>query len=366
MRCIVAHELSRQRVGRARSAGAIGAAERSRDRLSGLAYGMYMYRIVSACACLLALVSTTGSAADVAKSYFQRPLRIIVPFAPGGGQDITARLLATKLTELVGQQVVVDNRPGGAGIIAAETMLKAPPDAHTMYLASTAFVLTPSLRKSLPFDTLKDFAPVKRVSSAAATLCVHVSMPVNNVKDLVRLAKAKPGQITFGSSGFAASSHLSGELFKMLAGVDIVHVPYKGSALAATALVSGEVVMGFNNAAVTVPHVRAGKLKMLGVTTPQRSPFLPDVPTIAEAGVPGFENTIWNGIVVNAATPRAGISALYDALSRVLQAPDVKERMAQDGSIPIVGDTPADYAAFIKSETSKWAKVMRQAGIKPE
>ena len=323
-------------------------------------------RYVSCAIVVLTLASLGAHAADTQKSPFLKPLRIIVPFAPGGGQDIIARLLATRLTEIVGQQVIVDNRPGGAGIIAGETLLKAPADGHTMYLASTSFVVTPSLRKSLPFDTLKDFAPVTRVSSAPGTLVVHASLPVRNVRELVRLAKSKPGQITYGSAGVASNSHLSGELFKVLAGIDMVHVPYKGSALASNALVSGEIVMGFSNAAATMPHVRAGRLKLLGVTTPKRSPFMPDVPTIAEAGVPGFENTVWSGVVVSAATPKTVISALHEPLSRTIQAPEFRERLAQDGAVPFAGDTPAEYAAFLKAEIEKWNKVVRQAGIKPE
>ena len=321
---------------------------------------------VIALACACATIAGIAHAGEVQKAAFQRPLRIIVPFAPGGGQDTTARLLAARLNEIVGQQVIVDNRPGGAGIIAAETLLKAPADGHTMYLASTSFVVTPSLRKSLPFDPLRDFASVTRVSSAPGTLVVHASLPANTVRDLVRLAKSKPGQITFGSAGVASNSHLSGELFKVLAGVDIVHVPYKGSALASTALVSGEIVMGFSNVIATMPHVKSGRLKVLGVTTAKRSSFLPDVPTIAEAGVPGFENTIWNGILAAAATPKTALSALYEALARTLQAPEFRDRLAQEGAVPFAGDTPDAYSAFIKAEIEKWRKVVRRAGIKPE
>ena len=321
--------------------------------------------VACACVCLIA-AGLTAHAADFPKTPFQRTLRIIVPFAPGGGQDTTARLLASRLSEIAGQQVVVDNRPGGAGIIAGEALLKALADGHTMYLASTSFVVTPSLRKSLPFDPLKDFAPVTRVSSAPGTMVVHASLPVSNVRDVVRLAKAKPGQITYGSSGVAGSSHLSGELFKRLAGVDIVHVPYKGSALAMTALVSGEVALGFSNVIATMPHVKGGRLKVLGVTTATRSPFLPDVPTIAEAGVPGFENVIWNGILASAATPKPTLAAVYDAVARSLQAPEFKDRLAQEGAVPFAGDTPETYGAFLKAEIEKWGKVVRQAGIKPE
>ena len=317
-------------------------------------------------ACVSLLVACAAHGADVPKSAFQRPLRIIVPFAPGGGQDTGARLLAVKLTDITGQQVLVDNRPGGAGIIAAETLLKAPADAHTMYLASTSFVVTPSLRKTLPFDTVRDFAPITRVSSAPGTLVVHASLPVSSVRELIRLARAKPGQITFGSAGVASNSHLSGELFKMLTGVDIIHVPYKGSALASAALVSGEVAIGFSNYSATMPHVKAHRLKLLGVTTPKRSPFLPDAPTLAEAGIPGFENTIWNGVVVSAATPKAAVTTLHEAIARALQSADLKERLAQEGATAFVNDTPADYAAFIRIEIDKWGKVVRQAGIKPE
>jgi len=309
-----------------------------------------------------------GSNAPAAelKSQFQRPLRILVPFAPGGGQDTTARLLGGKLTDLIGQQILVDNRPGGAGIIAAETALKAPADGHTVYLASTSFVVTPSLRKSLPFDPLKDFAPIMRVSSTPGTLVVHASLPVRNVRELIQLARSKPGQITYGSAGVASNSHLSGELFKVLTGVDMIHVPYKGSALATAALISGETVIGFSNAIATLPQVRAGRLKMLGVTTRKRSPLLPDVPTIAEAGVPGFENTIWSGVVVAAATPKPMQNALHEAVSRALESPEVKERLARDGSEPFIGDTPAEYGAFIKAEIAKWAQVVRKAGIEAQ
>jgi len=304
--------------------------------------------------------------ADTLRSQFQRPLRIVVPFAPGGGQDTTARLLGSKITEFTGQQVIVDNRPGGGGIIAAETTLKAPADGYTMYLASTSFVVTPSLRKSLPFDTVKDFAPIMRVSNSPGVLAVHASLPVRNVKELVQLAKSKPGQITFGSAGVASNSHLSGELFKVLAGVDIIHVPYKGSAPAMNALVGGEIIMGFSNAVTTIPHVKAGRLKALGVTTLKGSPLLPGVPSVAEAGVPGFENMIWSGIVVNSATPKPMQSALHELISRTIESAEVKEQLARAGAEPFLGDTPAKYTAFVSSEIEKWGKVVRRAGIQPQ
>ncbi len=321
--------------------------------------------LISVAAC--GLFSTLHAhAAESLKAQFQRPLRIIVPFAPGGGQDTTARLLGTKLTELIGQPVIVDNRPGASGLIASELTLKAPPDGHTIYLASTSFVVNPSLRKTMPFDTVKDFAPIMRVSSSPGTLVVHAALPVRNVRELVKLAQSKPGEITFGSAGVASNSHLSGELFKVLAGVNIIHVPYKGSAPASVALVGGEIVMGFSNVIATLPHLKSGRLKVLGVTSPKRSTLLPEVPTIAEAGVPGFANTIWSGIVVSAATPKPMQTALHEAISRAIEAPEIKDKLARDGAEAFIGDTPAEYGAFIAAEVTKWGKVVRQAGIEAQ
>jgi tripartite-type tricarboxylate transporter receptor subunit TctC len=315
---------------------------------------------------MLLAATPAAHASESLKSHFQRPLRILVPFAPGGGQDTTARLLGSKMSELAGQQIIVDNRPGAAGIIAAETTLKAPPDGHAMYLASTSFVVSPSLQKSLPYDTLKDFAPIMRVSSSPGTLVVHASLPVKNVKELIALAKSKPGQLTFGSAGVASNSHLSGELFKVLAGVDMVHVPYKGSALATNALLSGETALGFSNAIATMPQVRSGRLRLLAVTPAKRSRLLPDVPTIAEAGVPGFENMIWSGIVVSSATPKSAQAALHELISRTIESPEITQRLARDGSEPFIGDTPQQYAAFIRAEIEKWRKVVQMAGVKPQ
>lgn len=318
--------------------------------------------LISVAACGM-LSPLHAHAAESLKAQFQRPLRIVVPFAPGGGQDTTARLLGTKLTELIGQPVIIDNRPGASGLIASELTLKAPPDGHTIYLASTSFVVNPSLRKTMPFDTVKDFAPIMRVSSSPGTLVVHAALPVRNVRELVKLAKSKPGEITFGSAGVASNSHLSGELFKVLAGVNIIHVPYKGSAPASVALVGGEIVMGFSNVIATLPHLKSGRLKVLGVTSPKRSTLLPEVPTIAEAGVPGFANTIWSGIVVSATTPKPMQTALHEAISRAIEAPEIKDKLARDGAEAFIGDTPAEYGAFIAAEVTKWGKVVRQAGI---
>jgi tripartite-type tricarboxylate transporter receptor subunit TctC len=258
---------------------------------------------------------------------------------------------------------VVDNRPGGSGIIAGESLLKSPADGHTLYLVSTSFVVAPALRKQLPYDTLKDFTAVSRIATPPGALVVHASLPAKNVKQLIQLAKAHPGRITFGSAGVASQSHLSGELFKVLAGIDIFHVPYKGSALATTALLSGEVAMSFANPTSTLPHVEAGKLRMLAVTTAERSTLFPSTPTMAEAGVPGFENSVWNGIVVSSATPKSITSELHDAIARAVISPDFAEQLKRIGNTPFTGDTSEKFAAFVTGEIAKWRKVVAQAGI---
>lgn len=294
-------------------------------------------------------------------------IRLLVPYAPGGGQDTVARALGSRLSEIIGEQVIVENRPGGAGIIAGEALLNSTPDGHTIYLVSTSFVVAPSLKKKLPFDPLKDFAPITRVAASPGALVVHSSLPVKNVKDLIALAKARPGQLNFGSAGVGAQSHLSGELLKSLAGIDIVHVPYKGSALATVALLSGEVEMSFANPTSMMELAKEGKLKILAVTTAERSPLFPDIPTIAESGVPGFENFSWNGIVTSAAVPKAVITQLHGAVTKILKKSDFKEVLAKaGGNVPFVDDTPEKFAAFLKSQIARWKRILRQVGIKPQ
>ena len=229
----------------------------------------------------LCVVAMTWPGIQVqAQNYPSRPLRLLVPLAPGGGNDTTARLVGSKLSESLGQQVVVENRPGGAGVIAAEIIVRAPADGHTLYLASTTFTAAPSLVKKLPFDTLRDFAPVTRLAVVPAALIMHASLPVNSARQLIALAKANPGQITFGSAGVASGSHLSGELFKLTAGVNLLHVPYKGSSQVTTALLSGEVMLAITNPISSLPHVKAGRIKNLGVTSLQRWPLFAEYPTL--------------------------------------------------------------------------------------
>ena len=300
--------------------------------------------------------------AAIAQSYPAHALRLVVPLAPGGGNDAAARIVGHELGKALGEQIIVDNRPGGGSVIASEIVAKAPPDGHTLYLVSTVFTVAPSLHAKLSYDSLRDFAPITRVTIAPGALIVHPSLPVHAVKDLIALARAKPGQITFGSAGLGTGSHLGGELFSMLAGVNLLHVPYKGSAFATTSVLSGETAVAFNNPFSSLPHIKAGRLRMVAVTTAGRWPLLPAVPTIAESGVPGYEILIWNGLVVHAATPQPIVARLHRELTRVLGAPELAALLSGDGSQPL-SESPAAFGAFLKSEIAKWSHVVKKAGI---
>jgi tripartite-type tricarboxylate transporter receptor subunit TctC len=311
----------------------------------------------------LGFIATAGhSLPSLAQNYPAHALRLILPLAPGGGNDAAARIVGHNLGEALGEQIIVDNRPGGGSIIASELVMKAPPDGHTLYLVSTTFTVAPSLHAKLAYDSLRDFAPITRVTIAPGALIVHPSLPVRTVKDLIALAQARPGQITFGSAGLGTGSHLGGELFSMLAGVSLLHVPYKGSAFATTSVLSGETAVAFNNPFSSLPHIKAGRLRMVAVTTAARWPLLPAVPTIAEAGVPGYEILIWNGLVVHAATPQPIITRLHRELTRILSAPELAALLAGDGSQPLIESPPA-FGAFLKNEIAKWQRVVRKAGI---
>ena len=303
--------------------------------------------------------------ASLAQNYPAHALRLIVPLAPGGGNDGAARIVGHRLGEALGEQIIVDNRPGGGSIIASELVMKAPPDGHTLYLVSTVFTVAPSLHAKLSFDALRDFAPITRVTIAPGALIVHPSLPVHAVRDLVALAKARPGHITFGSAGLGTGSHLGGELFNVLAGVKLLHVPYKGSAFATTSVLGGETAVAFNNPFSSLPHIKAGRLRMVAVTTAQRWPLLPAIPTIAESGVPGYESTSWYGFVAPANLPKDVLAKLYAEISRALQQPDVVEKLTSAGVI-VVASKPEEFSAFIKSEVDKAAKVVKAANIKPD
>lgn len=300
-----------------------------------------------------------------AQDYPAKTIRIVVPLAPGGGNDTTARLVAKKLTESMRQQVIVENRPGGAGAIAGEIVVRAPADGYTLYLASTTFTASPALVRELPFDTLRDFAPITRLAVVPGALIVHASLPVRSVKDVIALARAKPGEVTFGSAGMGSGSHLGGELFKQVARVNMTHVPYKGSALVTNALLSGEVMTAFTNPISSLPHVKAGRLRNLGVTSAQRWPLLPEYPTLAESGVPGYETLIWNGIVVRTGTTASINERLHRELVSAINAPDVIKHLASDGSRPMV-QSPEEFGAFLRNEVAKWDRVARAAGLRKD
>jgi len=300
-----------------------------------------------------------------ASSYPNRPVRLVVPYAPGGTTDYSARLIGTKLSEALGQSVVVDNRPGAGSIIGSDVVAKAVPDGYTLLMVDTGFSLTPALYSKLPFDAGRDFAPVTEVMRVANWLIVHPSLPAKSVQELVALAKAKPGSLTFGSGGVGSPFHMAGEQFKYAAQINVVHVPYKGGGPALTDLLGGHISMLFPTMTIALPHVNAGKLRALAVIAPKRSAALPEVPTIAEAGYPRVTLTSWYGVMAPAGTPRPVIDKLAAEITRILSMPDVRERVASQFAEP-VGSTPAAFGKLIASEISTWSAVAKASGIKPE
>jgi tripartite-type tricarboxylate transporter receptor subunit TctC len=299
------------------------------------------------------------------QAYPVKPVRIVVPFAPGGSTDVTARLIAQKLTDAWRQQVIVDNRAGAGGNIGAEAVARAAPDGYTLLLATTGVMaINHRLYRALPYDASKDLAPVTQIGALPLILIVHPSLPARSVKDLIAIARRKPGELSYASSGIGSATHMTTELFRMMAGVDIVHVPYKGSGQAMTDLVSGQVGVAFDQITSSLPQVQAGKLRALAVTSARRFPSVPDLPTVAEAGVAGYESVSWNGIAAPAAAPRDIVNRVQAEVARAIQAPDMKERFLKDG-IEGIGSTPEEFAAHIRTERAKWEKVVDKAGIKP-
>ena len=299
-----------------------------------------------------------------AQTYPSKPVRMIVPFPAGGATDIVARLIAQKLTESWGVQVIVDNRAGAGGTIGSDLAAKAPPDGYTVLMGtSSTHAVAPSLYSKLAYDPVKDFAPVTLVASATILLAVHPSLPTKTVKELIGLAKQQPNVLSFASSGSGGISHLVGEHFKSVAGVQMVHVPYKGDTPALIDLVSGQVHLMFGTAVSFLPYVKAGRLNALAVTNPKRSPIVPNVPTVAESGLPGFEALQWFGILAPANTPKDVITRLHGDIVKASRLPDVRDRMTSLGA-ELVGSTPEQFAAFQKADTAKWAKVVKQSGAK--
>jgi tripartite-type tricarboxylate transporter receptor subunit TctC len=322
-----------------------------------------MTRLIRSWTAALLMVAAAGASAQ---EWPSKPIRIVVPVATGGIADYYARLVARRLTETYGQPVVVDNRAGGGGNIGAEAVAKAAPDGYTFLMGFIGpNAVNQFLFKNMPYDTLKDFAPVAMVSEAEGLLAVHPGVPINSVADLLAQARAQPGKLTYASGGVGTSSHLAGELFKSMAKVDIVHVPYKGNAPAVADLIGGQVQMAFATLTTVVPHVRAGKLRGIAVIGSQRSAAVPDLPTVAEAGVPGFEVNNWIGLFAPAGTPNEIVRRLNAEVMKIMQAPEVASRMVQQGE-RFTPNSPEDFGRFVRAEISRWEKVIKDAGLKAE
>jgi tripartite-type tricarboxylate transporter receptor subunit TctC len=298
-------------------------------------------------------------------NYPTRAVRVIVPSAPGGGTDISARIIAPQLTQFLGQQIIVENRAGAGTMIGGEAVARAAPDGYTLLMGISTLAINPAMYKKVPYDALKDFAPVSLAVSLSNVLVVHPSLPVRNVKEFIALVKPRPGQVNFASAGVGTSPHLSMELFLVMTGLKMLHVPYKGSGPGVTDLVAGHVPAMMPNMLSAQPHIKSGRLRALGVTGSKRAPGADDIPTIAEAGVPGYEAVQWYGLLAPAGTSRDIVTKLHAGVVRALQNPDVRQRLLNDGAEP-VGNSPEEFASYLRAETTKWAKVVQAAGIKPE
>ena len=316
---------------------------------------------------LFAILLACAASVTLAQAYPTRTVRVVVPYPAGGYYDLLARVIGAKLAENWGQPFVVENRVGANGIIGTEFVAKSAPDGYILMMGGIGpHGINPSIYAKLPYSPVRDFAPIIHVASAPNVLVVHPSVDARSVRELVSLALAKPGALTFSSAGTGSSQHLSGEMLKMIAGVNMTHVPYKGSAPAVTAVLSGEVTLLFGTMADVVEQVRGGKLRALAVTGARRIPVLPDLPTMVESGVAGYEATAWFGMLAPAGTSREIVTKLNQEINRVLQAPDVLARISQQGSAEIVGGSPEQYGAFIRAEVAKWANVVKEAGLKVE
>lgn len=314
---------------------------------------------------VLAMTALAQAGVAAAQAFPSKPIRLIVPSPPSGGADVTARIIAPALSELLRQQVVVENRGGASGMIGGEAVARAAPDGHTLLLAIAPLSINPAMFKKIPYDATRDFAHVSQVVALPNLLIAHPSLPVKNLKDLIALARARPGQLNFASAGLGSAPHLFFELFLDLAGLKMSHVPYKGAGPGVIDVMAGHVPLMSPTIFAALPHVKSGRLRGLGVTTAKRASGAPDIPTIAEAGVPGYEASNWFGVSAPAATPREITQLLSAAIARVLQQAEIRARIATDGAEP-VGTTPDEFSAFVRSETVKWGKVARRAGIEPE
>jgi tripartite-type tricarboxylate transporter receptor subunit TctC len=315
---------------------------------------------------LIATVASLSlSGAVHAQAYPSKPIRFISPFAPGGGNDIISRAVAQKLSENVKQQVIVDNRPGANGIIGTEMAARSAPDGYTLVLIPSGHAVNASLHRKLPYDSIRDFTPITLVGSSPLILAVHPSLPVKNVKELTALAKARPGQLTYGSAGIGSSGHLGGALFEVLTGAKVVHVPYKGMSLAITDVISGQVSLVFGTSASVMQHARSGRMRALATTGAHRAAALPDLPTVTEAGVPGYEAGLWYGFVGPARIPLDIVRRLNSEIVSVLKSPEVRERLASQG-VEATPTTSEEFGRLLASDLERWAKVVQRAGIRLE
>jgi tripartite-type tricarboxylate transporter receptor subunit TctC len=313
---------------------------------------------------LLAGALSAGGALAQAPAYPVKPVRIVVPSSPGGGTDILARVIAQKLTESLGQQFVVENRPGAGQVIGIEAVARSAPDGYSLLMAASAIVINEVMYAKPPYDTQRDFAPVTLVASLPNILVVHPTLPVKSVRELIALAKAHPGQLNYSSAGSGTSPHLSMELFRIMAGVTLTHIPYKGTGPATVDLVAGQVQLSMPNVLTALPQIKGGKVRALGVTSAKRATGLPNVPAIAES-LPGYEAIQWYGVLAPAGTSREIVARLQAEIARILVVPEVKERLAADGA-DAVGNRPEEFAAYIRAELAKWGKVVKAGGIKFE
>jgi tripartite-type tricarboxylate transporter receptor subunit TctC len=317
-------------------------------------------RLICAAAILLA-----GSLAAAAQAFPDKPIRVLVPYPPGGAVDIVARTLTQQMAQDWKTQFVIENRPGAGGVIATEIVAKAPPDGYTLIVVATGHAINPYLYQKLPYDTFKDFTAITELGDAPNILLVKTSLPVKTVGDLIALAKKEPGQLTYGTAGNGTSPHLAGELLKYMARINIVPVPYKGGAPALADLVAGQIPMTFNNIPESIGQIRAGTVRAVAVTTAARSPVLPNVPTVAESGVPGYDTGVWWGVIGPAGLPKPVLAKLHDGFVAALHAPAVTQHLEQLGAVPI-GSTPEEFDKLIKTEAAKWAPIIKAAGIKAQ
>ena len=313
-----------------------------------------------------AVAAAWFAGAAIAQSYPVRPVRLIIPFSPAGAADVPGRILADRLTQALGQQLVVENRPGAGSTIGAAAAAKAPADGYTLFMISNTHFVSAALYKKLPFDPLNDYTPVTQITSAPNVLIVHPSLPAKNVKELVALARSRPGQINYASSGNGSTQHLTGALFCKMAGINMTHIPYRGSGPVTADLIAGQVQVGFPGIAGMLPHIKSGRLRALGVTSSKRSPELPDVPTISEAGVKNYDMVAWFGIAGPKGLPREIQMKLHGELLKVLKAPDMQKSMRAVGQEVAYQEKPEQFYDFLKVEAAKWSKVVQESGAKVE